>query len=225
MSLYPINLDIQDRRCLVIGGGEVASRKVKSLLSSGADVVVISPRVSKVLAQLAEEGRIELHVRPYHRGDLTGAFLVFAATDRIEVQNHIKQEAKELDILVNIVDEPHDSSFQIPARVQRGNFLLTVSTGGGSPALAAQVRKELEMEYGEEYKDFVKLLFLIREKVVGDGNTTESHRFLFQKLLQLNILSLIRNDDWQGVRDELSAALPENLDVDQLISSITVAKK
>jgi precorrin-2 dehydrogenase/sirohydrochlorin ferrochelatase len=97
---------------------------------------------------------------------------------------------------------------------------LTVSTGGGSPALAAKLRRELAEEYGEEYKQFVDLLAMIRQRVVADGQTSESHKILFEKLLQLNILARIRKENWSVLEEELMEVLPKDVDVKELIRCI-----
>jgi precorrin-2 dehydrogenase/sirohydrochlorin ferrochelatase len=220
MNLYPVNLDIQNHLCLVVGGGGVASRKVEGLLACSARVVVISPRVNRAIAMLAERGEVEYHARSYQKGDLEGAFLVFAATDVLEVQRQVIAEAHQRGTLINVVDAPKSCTFQVPARVRRGDFLLTVSTGGGSPALAGQVRKELEEEYGLEYGLYVQLLSRIREKIVGDQNTAESHKLLFKKLLHLHILTHIEKKDWPALQEELSAVLPKDINVEELIDGL-----
>lgn len=220
MNLYPVNLNIADRLCLIVGGGAVAGRKAEALLSCGAKVVVVSPQICRDLAAHVSEGRVEWCARSYSNGDLEGAFLVFAATNNREVQHRVIEEANEREILVNAADAPKLCTFQVPARVRRGGFLLTVSTSGGSPALAGQIRKNLEDEYGEEYEQLVELLSSIREKIVRDGNTTASHKKLFKKLLQLNLLVHLRGENWSALLKELYTILPEEMDVDALVKSI-----
>jgi precorrin-2 dehydrogenase/sirohydrochlorin ferrochelatase len=220
MNLYPVNLDIHNTLCLVVGGGKVASRKIEGLLACGARVVVISPRINPAIAGFVERGEIDYFARSYQKGDLDGAFLVFAATDVEEVQQQIKAEADARGTLINVVDTPSSCTFQVPAKVRRGDFLLTVSTGGGSPALAAQVRKELEDEYGLEYGSYVELLSRIREKIVGDGNPSKSHKLLFKKLIQLHILVLLDKKEWAALQEELGAILPKDINVKELIECI-----
>ncbi len=220
MNFYPANLDINGRHCLIIGGGEVAARKIGPLVSCGAEVTVVSPKVVPVIKKLAAGGKIIWYDRAYRQGDLNNAFLVFAATDNREVQCEILAEAAEKGILINSADDPAASTFHVPARVRRGNFLLTVSTGGGSPALAAKLRRELEVEYGKEYQQLVELLAHIRKIIVTDGQSSASHKILFEKLLQLNILAQIREEDWPALQEELQAILPEDVDVGHLIDSI-----
>ena len=217
MDLYPINLNIANRLCLVIGGGDVAVRKIKELSSCGARVVVVSPEVLPAVERMAEKKEIEWLAREYLPGDAEDAFLVFAATDNRAVQEEIAAEAEERNILFNSVDDPEVSSFHVPARVRRGNFLLTISTGGGSPALAAKLRKHLDAEYGSEYQQFVDLLAAIRKQIVADGKGSASHKILFEKLLQLNILTQIREQDWCALENDLRATLPKELDISELL--------
>lgn len=220
MNLYPVNLNIQDRTCVIVGGGEVASRKIGPLLNCRARVVVISPMVTPDIRKRVEANEVTLHQRGFRPGDLEGAYLVFAATNDREVQQAVVREAKENNIPINSADDPEECTFQVPARVRRGHFLLTVSTGGSSPALAAKLRKELEVEFGIEYEMFVNLLARIREKVVSDGQGSKSHKELFEKLLQLNILKQIQMEDWAALQDGLGAILPDDLDVGGLVGSI-----
>ena len=225
MNLYPVNLNIQGKNCLIIGGGEVATRKAGELIACDAQVRVISPDVSADLQILAEKGLIALHQRQYQMSDLEDAFLIFAATNDRAVQEAIMVEAANRGILANCADDPAVCSFHVPAKVRRGNFLLTVSTGGGSPALAAKVRRELESEFGVEYQQFVELLAKIRRQIVTDGESQQSHKVLFKTLMQLIILSLIRREDWTALQEELTSILPEGMDIADLIDSIQFGDK
>ena len=220
MNLYPVNLNIKGKTCVIIGGGEVATRKARELIACDALVKIVSPQFSQTLAELAQKKVLELHSREYRNKDLEGAFLVFAATNDKSVQSMIMAEAERRGILVNSADDPTMCTFHVPAKVRRGNFLLTISTGGGSPALAAKLRQELEEEFGAEYQQFVELLAKIRQRVVADGESQHNHKVLFKQLLQLNILNLIRKEDWKGLEEELSAILPEKMDIADLILSI-----
>jgi precorrin-2 dehydrogenase / sirohydrochlorin ferrochelatase len=220
MALYPVNLNIKDSTCVVIGGGEVARRKIGELIACKARVIVISPTVGPAISNMVTLGKIQWHARSFQRGDLEDAFLVFAATDNHDVQRKVAEEARERKILFNSVDDPEGCSFQVPARVRRGDFLLTVSTGGGSPALAAKLRRKLSLEYGKEYQQLVELLGRIRKHIVADGETSETHRVLFEKLLQLNLLERIGKREWSALESELQELLPETINVQDLISSI-----
>ena len=163
--LYPIFLNLDGKRCVVVGGGEVANRKARKLLQARARVVVISPEVKPELESTA----VEVHRRPYKEGDLEGAFLVFAATDRRTVNAAVSQEARERGIPVNVADEPSDGDFALPSTLRRGHLQVAVSTGGASPTLARRIRQELEDAFGFEWAGVVEELSRARR----DGRKAE----------------------------------------------------
>ena len=191
MSYYPINVRIAKRLCLVIGGGAVALRKVKGLLQAGARVRVISPEVVPELQSLSDSQKIEWLRRGYVEGDLRGAFLAFAGTDDRSVQAMVMREAEKTSVLINSADDPYSSDFHIPAHFRRGQMLVTVSTGGGSPALAKKIREQLEIDIVPEYGAVVDLLAKIREQIVDRNDDSDSHAELFRRLLQLGIVDLL----------------------------------
>jgi precorrin-2 dehydrogenase/sirohydrochlorin ferrochelatase len=152
--LYPIFLDLSDRRCVVVGGGEVANRKARKLLQARARVVVVSPEVGAALESVA----VEVHRRPYREGDLEGAYLAFAATDSREVNAAVAREAKERGIPVNVADRPSEGDFALPSTLRRGKLQVAVSTGGASPTLARKIKDELEEVFGPEWAGIVEEL-------------------------------------------------------------------
>jgi len=137
---------------VVVGGGEVASRKARKLLQSGAEVVVISPEVRP---DLVEED-VEIQQRLYRHGDLEGAHLAFTATDSREVNAAVAREAGERGIPVNVADRPSEGDFALPSTLRRGRLQVAVSTGGASPALAKRIRGELEGVFGPEWTGIVE---------------------------------------------------------------------
>jgi siroheme synthase-like protein len=142
----------------VVGGGEVANRKARKLLQARAKVVVVSPEVKPELASMAAEVRR----RPYREGDLEGAFLAFAATDRREVNELVALEARDRGIPVNVADEPSEGDFALPSTLRRGQLQVAVSTGGASPTLARRIRRELEDAFGYEWAGVVAELHKAR---------------------------------------------------------------
>ncbi|MEA3468841.1 MAG: bifunctional precorrin-2 dehydrogenase/sirohydrochlorin ferrochelatase [Thermodesulfobacteriota bacterium] len=220
MLLYPVNLAISGRLCLVIGGGEVASRKVESLLPCGAVIRIISPEIDERLAELAKAGLLEWQQREYLHGDLQGANLVFAATDNREIQNQIVTEANESGIVVNVVDMPEACTFQVPASFRRGELLITVATGGGSPALAARIRKNLESFYGPEYGLLVGLMAELRKEIVGRNDAQVEHKKLFARVLDSDILDCIREQKWETIEVLLRDILPSTIDVPCLMKEM-----
>ena len=161
---YPVNLILAGRRCLVVGGGTVAERKVASLLESGAAVALIRPELTPRLAQWALQGRFVHFGKPFESGDAAGYLLVMCATDSPEVNKQAAMEAKECGALVNVADTPALCDFTLPARLQRGNLSIAVSTGGQSPALAREFRNELAKRYGAEYADYLEIAGRLRRE-------------------------------------------------------------
>lgn len=212
MSYYPINIRIADRLCLVIGGGSVALRKVKGLLQAGARVRVISPEVEPELQRMSELQEIEWLEREYVEGDLRGAFLAFAVTDNSAVQDIIMTEAERSAVLLNSADDPQRSDFHVPAHFRRGKMLITVSTGGGSPALAKRIREQLEDNIVPEYEAVVDLLSLIRNQVVGRNDDSASHAELFRRLLHAGVVDLLLEAKWFELQMLLLRELPEDID-------------
>jgi precorrin-2 dehydrogenase/sirohydrochlorin ferrochelatase len=150
--LYPIFLDLSGRRCVVVGGGKVASRKARKLLQARARVVVISPEIEPELESVA----VEVHRRPYREGDLEGAYLAFAATNVREVNAAVAREAKERGVPVNVADKASAGDFALPSTLRRGRLQVAVSTGGASPTLAQRIRGELEEAFGPEWVGIVE---------------------------------------------------------------------
>jgi precorrin-2 dehydrogenase/sirohydrochlorin ferrochelatase len=191
MRYYPINVNIKGKRCLIVGGGQVAERKVEGLLKAGAKVVVISSRLTPKLKRLSDRGIIRNIVRNYRKGDLKGAVLAFGATNDPGINRRILREAREESVLLNAVDDPQNCDFTIPSMVSRGDLLISISTGGKSPALSQKIRKELEKNYGKEYEALLSLLSAVRERLVGMADSKQN-KAKFKKLVNSNLLRLIR---------------------------------
>jgi precorrin-2 dehydrogenase / sirohydrochlorin ferrochelatase len=167
--LYPIFLDLSGRRCVVVGGGEVANRKARKLLQARAEVVVISPTVRPELESVATE----VHRRLYESGDLEGAYLAFAATDSREANAAVAREAGERGIPVNVADRPSEGDFAVPSVLRRGRLQIAVSTGGASPTLARGIKGELEELFVPEWAGVVEELQAARLKGAPPGGELE----------------------------------------------------
>ena len=165
MSYFPIFLEMQGRRALVIGGGGVAERKIASLLEAGAQVTVISPDVTETIARWSKEKLINLIARPYQAGDLAGYELAFIATDDEEGNARAFNDGRERGVWVNAADDPAHCDFILPSVLRRGDLTVAVSSGGGSPALARTIREELEIHLGQEYEQLAKLAAEARVEV------------------------------------------------------------
>lgn len=192
---YPLVLtNLSSARCVVVGGGGVAERKVEGLLSGGARPVVISPSLTQALSEWRADGRIEHVARVYHNGDLAGTFLAIAATNDRAVNQAVAGEGARLGILVNVADDPPAGNFHTPATVRRGDLLLAVSTGGSGPALAARVRAELAERYGDEYARLTNLLRRLRH---GSARALPSDRRarLWRRLVSDDVLEWLRRGE------------------------------
>ncbi|MDA8164897.1 MAG: bifunctional precorrin-2 dehydrogenase/sirohydrochlorin ferrochelatase [Desulfobacteraceae bacterium] len=209
MRYYPVNLKIAGRPCLVIGGGRVAERKVKGLLACGARVTVVSPELTPRLAALHRENRIAWHDRSYRPGDLAGAFLAIAATDDEPTQEAVQQEAEQDNILLNIADVPHRCNFILPSILSRGDLTIAVSTGGKSPALAKQIREQLEEQFGPEYALYLDLLGKLRAIILEQEWPTTANKPLFESLLHPDMPLWLRTGEWLKIEAHLQAVLPE----------------
>ena len=217
MKYYPVNLDVRDKKCLVIGGGEVGARKAETLAACGADVTVLSPAFSERCRSL-ESRRVRLSGKPYAKEDLAGVFLVFAATDDASLNRTIKEHAEERNILCNIADWPDGSGFTLPACVSRGDLLLTVSTAGKSPAVAKRIRRALEEQFGPEYETLLVLMGRIREKLLEKRRDPAAHKQQFNTLLDSGLLGLIGKGDKPAVDHLLKEVLGEGFEFDNLMA-------
>lgn len=197
---FPIALDIKAKRCVVIGGGGVARRKVESLIECGAMVTVISPEACSELWGLAEERMIEWVRRPYRHGDLGGAVLVMAATDSEGCNQEVYQEALEKGLLVNVCDDPPRCNFIVPSVIRRGNLTIAVTTDGKSPMLARKIREDLELAYGNEYELFLSLMGRIRRHVLESAVPAGDRPEIFRRLVYSDLIELLHSGDRESVR-------------------------
>jgi precorrin-2 dehydrogenase / sirohydrochlorin ferrochelatase len=206
---YPIVLtQLGGSRCVVVGGGEVAARKIRALLDSGAQVTVISPQIQPQIAEWRDSGQLVHEARPYHSGDLAGALLAIAATDRRDVNAAVADEARSLGILHNIADDPEHSNFHTLATVMRGDVLLAVATGGDSPALAAHIRRKLENSFGPEYGVLAQRLGQLRREI-GQSLSPSARTRLWRALASDHVLEWIRDGDQARLEQYIQTLLGE----------------
>ena len=173
INYYPVFLNLKDKICVVIGGGKVAERKIKSLLDCEAHIKLISPEITEDLKKLWQEKKIEWEQRKYKEGDLKGAFLVIAATSDKEVQKKIFKEAEERRIFCNVVDVPELCTFIVPSVIRRGELCIAISTSGASPALSRRIREKLEKEFSPSWEHHLKLIRHIRQEVLSSNLSPE----------------------------------------------------
>ncbi len=171
MSYYPIYLDMTGRRCLVIGGGAVAERKIAGLLEAGALPTVVSPAITDTIARWAKENLIELIARGYQTSDLAEHEICFVATDDGVVNAQVFSDGRRLGVWVNAADDPAHCDFILPSVLRRGELTVAVSSGGTSPALSRTIREELELYFTDEYELLVKLAAEARLELHARGIT------------------------------------------------------
>jgi len=162
-TVYPVFLNLTGRRCVIIGGGQIAEGKISKLLDSGAKIIVISPDATQGIRGFAERGQIEFDLRKYQEGDLQGAFLVIAATNDRVVNQEIFEEAEKQGILLNAVDDMPRCSFIAPSIVEKGPVTVAISTGGASPALARKLRENMEVSSALDWADATGVLSKARQ--------------------------------------------------------------
>jgi len=217
MRYYPVHLDINNRNCLVVGGGTVGTRKVRTLLDCGARVSVVSPEVSRPLKDLARSGEIKLQKRSYQSEDLGGMFLVIGATNNEKLNRQISKDAERLNTLCNIADRPEVCNFILPSIVHRDDLVITVSTSGKSPALAKKLRKALESQYGEEYGAMLRLMGAIRKKLLQQAHEPEAHKPLFEQLINSDLIGMIQKDKAEEINALLFEVLGEGYKYEELM--------
>ena len=219
MRYYPINLDIKDRNCLVIGGGAVGTRKVRTLLECGARVTVVSPVISESLRNLAEDNRLQLVERHYDRSDLEDMFLVIGATNDEQLNQRISEHARQRNLLCNIADRPEACTFILPSIINRGDLCITISTSGKSPAMAKRLRKHLSEQFGPEYIDFLRLMGNLRMELLSREHAPEAHKQIFEQLIDAGMLDLIRARRIEKIDELLQGVLGKDFSYARLMST------
>lgn len=199
MGYLPIFIDVSGRACIVIGGGEIAERKVRSLIEAGATVVVISPTVTPELAAMSRSGAIRHLARKYERGDLAGSWLAFEATGDDATARMVAVEAAERGVPNNVADVPELCTFIVPAVVRRGGLQLAISTGGASPALARKIREELEESFGPEYELTIELLADARRWLRVHESDLGSRARLLSALVNSDLRECLKRGDFDSV--------------------------
>jgi len=166
-SLFPMFLKLEGRDCLVVGAGKVGEPKIAGLLESGAHVRVVSLDATQAVREWAQQGRIQLELRPFSTSDIHGAFLVIVATNSRTLNQRVYDESRDRGVLCNVVDVPDLCDFYYPSVVRRGDLQIAVSTAGKSPSLAQKIRQQLEKQFGPAYAEWVSELGETRQLILG----------------------------------------------------------
>ena len=205
---YPIQLKLAGRKCVVVGGGFIAARKVDRLRQADADVHVVSPSFCEALAARSDVVR---HPVDFEAALLAGAVMVFACTDRADLNRQIAAEARQAGAWCNVADDPEACDFFVPAGLQRGRLQINVSTDGASPLLAAAVRDRLGSEIGPEYGILSEELALARELVQQRVDDPDLRREIFRTLCADCSIELLRKSDRQAWREWFERLLAARL--------------
>ena len=205
MKLYPLNIDIENKNCVVVGGGEVALRKIRGLLEAGALVKVIAPEICAGVEELSRRGEIAL-VREKFSAEMIGDELILiAATDNPEVNRQAAELARQKKILVNVAEGCGD--FDVPSRIRRGDFLLTISTGASSPAFSKFVREMLEAELDENFGAGLKIISARRREVKRLLPNHKERKIFWEQFLTREIWELLKSGELEQLEEKINHAL------------------
>jgi precorrin-2 dehydrogenase len=216
-SYYPVALDLAGKRCLVVGGGAIATDKVAGLLRARADVTVVATRATIWLEERAADGAITLHQRPYRPDDLDGVYLAYGATDDPAVNEEVTERARSAGILVNAVDDIPNCDFFAMAIARRGDLQIAISTDGQSPAFARWVREYLESWLPTEFGDLLGILGDVRAQLKAEGPIPPYERW--QEAITEEVLLRLRHGDRAGAHREVLAALREAVAEEGLVAA------
>lgn len=200
MNYYPAFLNLKGKKAVVVGGGRIAERKVLTLIKAGAEVTVISPRLTEKLLKQKETGRMRHVSRPYRPGDLKDSFLVIAATDSPDVNSRVAAEAPGL---LNVVDVPVECNFIAPSIVERGPLVFAISTGGTSPAFAKAVRKELDKSYGPVFSAYLAFVKTLRSRAMKEIADKSAREEFLKSLGSGDILDALRTKGLDSVKQSV----------------------
>jgi siroheme synthase-like protein len=195
MKTYPVNLVLTDKLVILVGAGREIVRKLPELLEVGARVRVIAPAAHKVVRRYAEEGQIEWLERRYRPGDLTGAFLVIAATGDQGVHDAVWAEGQANGQLVNVMDVIPQCNFHATSVVRQGQLTIAIGTGGAAPALAATLRRKFEKGFGPEYAEFLEYAQALRPMVAERLPSLKQRADFWYQLIDSNAITLLRRGE------------------------------
>lgn len=212
-SYYPLFIDLRGRLAVVVGGGMVAYRKIEPLRKAGAHVKVVAP---EVVDGIAQDREIEVVHRNYESGDLDGACLVIAATDDDKTNTAVSRDADSRCIFCNVVDQPRLCSFIVPSVVEKGPIKIAISTGGVSPALSKKMRLEIGRLLGDEFAVLALIMGRIRPIVLSGEGGHDSHKRIFEVLIDSELLDAIREHDRELAEQILFEALGQHVDLQEL---------
>ena len=207
MKYYPAFLNLKDKEAVVVGGGKVAERKVRTLIKAGASVKVISPALTPLLERLKKNRRLTHIKRNYRKGDLKNAFIVIAATSSERTNTEVAQDAGGL---INVTDTPREGNYIVPSVVRRGPLTVAISTEGASPAISKAVRKEIERLYGTEFALYLRFVERIRQKALKKISDNQRREKFLKSLASREIFDTLRNEGFSATSEKILASLDRN---------------
>ena len=216
MSFYPVFVELEGKRVVVVGGGAVAFRKVTALLECGAVIHLAGRVLTSELQELVENKEIHFLGNEFEDEFLNGAFMVIAATDDKDLNHHVSTCAREKGVLVNAVDQPPDCDFIVPSIIRRGDLLIAISTSGKSPAMARKIRKSLETQFGQEYEAFLAMMGRLRKEVLSLGLSQKENSRIFQQIVDADLLTDFSEGFSQKMETCLKNILPEQVNLKNL---------
>lgn len=208
MSYYPICLNLDYKKVVIVGGGHVARQKLQSLLPTKAEILIISPAILPEIEDYIRQGVAVWHEKEFEASDLDGAALIFAVTNREEVNDAVEEATQHWQLLSRADAKGH-VDFINPAVVRRGDFLLTVSTSGASPTLTRKVKEELAVAYDDAYEQYVAFLKQARLELMNKIENPSIRKQALQALVSSEILQWIRQGDMEKCQIYLQQLLQE----------------
>lgn len=207
MKFYPVNINIENKKCVVVGGGKIAYDKIVGLLEAGAQIDVIAPKICPQLENLSD--KVNIIRENYSAEKITSGVILIAATNNSELNAQIASDARAKNFWVNIVDDI-SSDFIVPSRIRRGDFLIAISTAGSSPAFSKFVRKMLESELDENFGAAVEVISKYRQEVIKKIPTHELRIKFWQEVLTAEIWEIVKRGELSTLEEKIKSHL-ENI--------------
>ena len=205
--MYPVNLILDDKPVIVLGGGHVALRKIEGLLEAKAKVTVVSPEIVEGIKKLVENKEIAWIKKCYEKSDLKGFELIVCAVGNEEVNKVVYADAHELRILINVVDRFELCDFALPAKIRRGNLLVTFSTNGKSPALSRYLRQTMEKEFDDTYAIWLDRLNVLRGEAIAALPTADDREIFWRSALSDDVMALVKQKKYDEAEESIRNAI------------------
>ena len=205
--MYPVNLILDDKPVVVLGGGHVALRKIEGLLEANAKVTVVSPELVDGIAKLVENKKIAWKKKCYEKSDLKGFELIVCAVGNEAVNRIVYADAHDLRILINVVDRFELCDFALPAKIRRGNLLVTFSTNGKSPALSRYLRRTMEKEFDDTYAIWLDRLNVLRGEAIAALPTADDREIFWRSALSDDVMELVKQKKYDEAEESIRNAI------------------